>query len=84
MAVREMPERVQRSYSTGRIMDHQREDGWMRSFRHAVARVLKSEDGPTAAEYAIMAVSIVVVCIVAIAAVGVNTNQMLDTASKKM
>ncbi len=56
----------------------------MKSFRQAVARFLKSEDGPTGVEYAIMAVSIVVVCIVAIAAVGVNTNQMLDTASKKM
>ena len=56
----------------------------MKSFRQAVARFLKSEDGPTGVEYAIMAVSIIVVCIVAIAAVGVNTNQMLDTASKKM
>ena len=56
----------------------------MKSLAKSVGRFLKSEDGPTAVEYVIMAVSIVVVCIVAIAAVGVNTNQMFDTASKKM
>lgn len=56
----------------------------MSSLRQSVVKFLKSEDGPTAVEYAIMAVSIVVVCILAIAAVGVNTNKILDTASKKM
>ncbi len=40
----------------------------------AVARFLKSEDGPTAVEYAVMLALIIVVCITAITALGSNAN----------
>jgi len=39
-----------------------------------VASFLKSDDGPTALEYAIMLSLIVVVCLVAIRSIGTNTN----------
>ena len=38
-------------------------------------RFLKSEDGPTAVEYAVMLALIVVVCITAITTLGTNANQ---------
>ncbi len=44
-------------------------------FRSAVLRFLKEEDGPTAVEYAVMLALIVVVCIVAITALGSNANE---------
>ena len=37
-------------------------------------RFLKSEDGPTAVEYAVMLALIVVVCLTAIQAIGTNAN----------
>ena len=46
----------------------------MRSFAQSVARFLKSEDGPTAVEYAVMLALIIVVCITAITALGSNAN----------
>jgi pilus assembly protein Flp/PilA len=45
--------------------------------KRAVRRVLKflkREDGPTAVEYAVMLMLIVVVCIASITALGKNTN----------
>jgi len=40
----------------------------------AIKRFLKSEDGPTAVEYAVMLALIIVVCVVSIAAVGTSLN----------
>jgi pilus assembly protein Flp/PilA len=40
-----------------------------------VIRFIRSEDGPTAVEYAIMLALIIVVCIGAITTVGSNTNK---------
>ena len=37
-------------------------------------RFLKSEDGPTAVEYAVMLALIVVVCLTAIKSIGTNAN----------
>jgi pilus assembly protein Flp/PilA len=42
--------------------------------RKAVA-FLKTEDGPTAVEYAVMLALIIVVCIVSITALGSNANR---------
>ena len=42
----------------------------MRSLTQKVQRFLKSEDGPTAVEYAVMLALIVIVCLTAITAVG--------------
>ena len=42
---------------------------------------LKSEDGPTAVEYAVMLALIIVVCLVAITALGTNANATFTTVS---
>lgn len=48
----------------------------------SVKKFLKSEDGPTAVEYAVMLALIVIVCLTAIKAVGTNAaarfNQIKD------
>lgn len=46
----------------------------MKSFAKKVQRFLKSEDGPTAVEYAVMLALIVIVCLAAIQAIGTNAN----------
>jgi pilus assembly protein Flp/PilA len=40
---------------------------------------LKSEDGPTAVEYAVMLALIVVVCLTAIQAIGTNANATFNS-----
>ena len=44
----------------------------MKSIANKAQRFLKSEDGPTAVEYAIMLALIVIVCLTAIQAIGTN------------
>ncbi len=46
----------------------------MNNFACKVERFLKSEDGPTAVEYAVMLALIVVVCLTAITSIGSKTN----------
>jgi pilus assembly protein Flp/PilA len=46
-----------------------------------VVNFLKSEDGPTAVEYAVMLALIIVVCIVAITALGSNANATFSSVS---
>ena len=46
----------------------------MRKLGQALVTFLKSEDGPTAVEYAVMLALIIVVCIAAITTLGGNTN----------
>ena len=46
----------------------------MKSFSSSIVRFLKSEDGPTAVEYAVMLALIIVVCLAAVSAVGSNAN----------
>ncbi|MCP4079589.1 MAG: Flp family type IVb pilin [Planctomycetaceae bacterium] len=46
----------------------------MKNFALKVERFLKSEDGPTAVEYAIMLALIVIVCLTAIQAIGTNAS----------
>ena len=43
-------------------------------FASNVVKFLKSEDGPTAVEYAVMLALIIVVCIAAITTLGQNAN----------
>ena len=50
------------------------------AFRH-VRKFLKSEDGPTAVEYAVMLALIVVVCLTAIQAIGTNANTTFNSVS---
>ena len=46
----------------------------MKSVITKVQRFLKSEDGPTAVEYAIMLALIVIVCLSAVQAIGTNAS----------
>jgi pilus assembly protein Flp/PilA len=48
-------------------------------FKGSVVNFLKREDGPTAVEYAVMLALIIVVCIVAITALGTNANKTFST-----
>jgi pilus assembly protein Flp/PilA len=52
----------------------------MRKLGNALAALLKREDGATAVEYAVMLALIIVVCILAITAVGTNANRTYTTA----
>ena len=49
-----------------------------------VARFLKSEDGPTAVEYAVMLALIVIVCLVSIQAIGTNANATFDSIADQL
>jgi pilus assembly protein Flp/PilA len=53
----------------------------MRSLVQSVARFLEREDGPTAVEYAVMLALIIVVCIVAITALGTNANKVFSNVA---
>jgi pilus assembly protein Flp/PilA len=48
----------------------------MKSLALKLHRFLKSEDGPTAVEYAVMLSLIVIVCLSAISTIGVNANSV--------
>ena len=45
---------------------------------------LRREDGPTAVEYAVMLALIIVVCLVAITALGTNANQTFTTVANSI
>jgi pilus assembly protein Flp/PilA len=46
----------------------------MKNFALSVRRFLKSEDGPTAVEYAVMLALIIIVCLTAITAIGTKAS----------
>ncbi len=50
----------------------------MKRFAESVKRFLVDDDGPTSIEYAVMAVSILVVCIVTIETIGTATSSMFN------
>ena len=45
---------------------------------------LKREDGPTAVEYAVMLALIIVVCLIAITALGTNANKTFSEVSASL
>lgn len=49
-----------------------------------VKRFFKSEDGPTAVEYAVMLALIVIVCLAAIQAIGQQANTTFNTIKDQM
>jgi len=53
----------------------------MNTFKTALVRFLKNEDGPTAVEYAVMLALIIVVCIAAITAIGTNASNTFSYVS---
>ncbi len=56
----------------------------MKNLLRPLVRFLKKEDGPTAVEYAVMLALIVVVCLIAIQALGSQTSQTFSTVSDRM
>ena len=50
----------------------------------SVKKFLKSEDGPTAVEYAVMLALIVIVCLTAIRAVGTNAAARFNQISNQL
>jgi pilus assembly protein Flp/PilA len=49
-----------------------------------VVRFLKSEDGPTAVEYAVMLALIIVVCVSAVTTLGSNANNTFSFVATQM
>jgi pilus assembly protein Flp/PilA len=56
----------------------------MKKFSQRLVSFLKREDGPTAVEYAVMLALIIVVCLVAITALGTNANATFTNVSNKI
>jgi pilus assembly protein Flp/PilA len=52
----------------------------MHELHRTFVRFLNAEDRPTAVEYAVLLVLIIVVCIVAITAKGANANRVFPTS----
>jgi pilus assembly protein Flp/PilA len=51
----------------------------MQKLTQKIMKFVKAEDGPTAVEYAVMLALIIVVCLVAITALGTNANKTFST-----
>ena len=56
----------------------------MNYLQNKIVQFLKSEDGPTAVEYAVMLALIVIVCITAIQAVGGQSSAMFGEIADDM
>ncbi len=56
----------------------------MKNFALKVKKFLKSEDGPTAVEYAVMLALIIVVCLAAISAIGDNASTTFNNVSQSL
>ena len=56
----------------------------MIQFANSIKRFIVSEEGPTAVEYAVMLALIIVVCLVAIQAVGTNASATFSGVSTQL
>lgn len=56
----------------------------MRTMSRRVRRFVKSEEGPTAVEYAVMLALIIVVCLTAISAIGTRTNATFNSVATQL
>jgi pilus assembly protein Flp/PilA len=56
----------------------------MKKFVLNVKKFLKSEDGPTAVEYAVMLALIVIVCLTAISSIGTNANTQFQRVAQSI
>ncbi len=56
----------------------------MKNLTLKVQRFLKSEDGPTAVEYAVMLALIVVVCLSTITTIGTRANTVFNNISNAL
>lgn len=56
----------------------------MKNFALKLKRFLKSEDGPTAVEYAVMLSLIIVVCLTAVTSIGKNASTTFQTVADRI
>lgn len=56
----------------------------MKNVLQSVKKFLKSEDGPTAVEYAVMLALIVIVCLTAIRAVGTSAKDRFNEIANEL
>lgn len=56
----------------------------MRNLTTKLGRFLRSEDGPTAVEYAVMLALIVVVCLGAVRSIGSRSNTTFTTVGNQL
>ncbi len=56
----------------------------MENFAKKLERFWKSEDGPTAVEYAVMLSLIIVVCLTAVTNIGKNSKSTFTTVSTQL
>ena len=56
----------------------------MRKFSQHLVNFLKNEDGPTAVEYAVMLALIIVVCLVAITALGTKASTTFSSVASTL
>jgi pilus assembly protein Flp/PilA len=56
----------------------------MKSLALKIGRFLRSDDGPTAVEYAVMLALIVIVCLTAITAVGTKSSATFDNVANSI
>ena len=56
----------------------------MKNFALQVRRFLKSEEGPTAVEYAVMLALIIIVCLVAITSVGTKASTTFSNVAASL
>ena len=56
----------------------------MKSLIQRVDRFIRSDDGPTAVEYAVMLALIIIVCLVAIQSLGSNANTTFTNTANSL
>ena len=56
----------------------------MRRHWHFLTRLLESDDGPTAVEYAVMLALILLVCLVAIRSFGTTTSESIRNSANSI
>ena len=56
----------------------------MRAIAKRLVRFVKTEDGPTAVEYAVMLALIIVVCLTAIGTLGSNANNSFSSTGARL
>ena len=56
----------------------------MKSFANKLLSFLKSEDGPTAVEYAVMLSLIIAVCLAAITTIGQNASSVFSNVANSI
>ena len=66
----------------GRIPSMKKGTFMLHGFRERLRTFLRTEDGPTAVEYAVLIALVVLVCIGAVTTLGSNSNKTFTTAGK--